>query len=190
MSLGATFGSDAAVASARDARTRDYRSLPDRVYSDSPIRRERAGHPSFEQEGIVKRWTFWIAAVVLAAGLAAPVTALANGGGPDRFSVKGVGTGAWLEGQSFSFTENLYFQGQLVGTDSVACRVFPKAGFDYCHAAFNFGKGTMFVVGRGPSTGPVFNLKIVNGTMDYTNARGTLHVRSGQVDHYTFTFRT
>jgi hypothetical protein len=137
----------------------------------------------------MKRWKTLLAVGVAAAGLALPASAMASGSSY-QFFAKGVGTGQWQQGRSFSLTENLYRNGHQIGNDSVACRFFASRNSEYCHATFSFAGGSVFANGW---VGPVntFSVTIANGTGKYTNARGTLWVRSTMVgDNYHFDFTT
>ena len=135
-----------------------------------------------------RRWKSLIAAGVAVIGLAVPVGAFASQ--QVSFSIQAVGTGAWQQGNSLSFTEKLFFHRQKIGNDSVACRFFKRKNAEYCHAVFNLPKGSIFANGWvANATGP-FNVPVSNGTKTYTNAKGTVRVtptRRGNNYHFSFT---
>jgi hypothetical protein len=135
-----------------------------------------------------RRWKTLIAVGAAAIGLAVPAGALASL--HVSFSIQAVGSGAWQQGRSFSFTEKLFFQHQKIGNDSVACRFFPRKNAEYCHAVFNLPKGSIFAngwVSANPS-GP-FRVPVSNGTKTYTNAKGTVRVTgTPRGDNYHFSF--
>jgi hypothetical protein len=137
----------------------------------------------------VARWKVLIAVGVAAIGLAVPAGALASSH-QYHFFVRGVGTGQWEQGQSFSLTENLFQHHKKVGNDSIACRFYASRNAEYCKAVFNLPKGSVFAngwIGNGNS----FPVPITNGTKNYTNARGTLWVTGTSVgDNYRFSFST
>jgi hypothetical protein len=126
---------------------------------------------------------------VLAIGLAVPAGAFASRLHVN-FTVQAVGTGAWQQDRSISFTEDVYFQGQKIGNDSVACRFFKKRNALYCHAVFNLPKGSIFANGwvANNPTG-TFPVTVSNGTNTYTDAKGTVYVTPTKTgDNYRFSF--